>query len=84
MLSGMQHLTGLKLWGAFIFQPGTLAALTQLQHLKLVMHHVLAGAAAGVAQLLPVAQRQHLQQLTHLCLRCSYRRATLLQQPSQR
>lgn len=75
-LSGSRQLTRLEVSGGFgfvfVIEPGTLATLTQLQHLGLALEGIDSsvgpadGAATGVGQLL--TQMQHLQQLTHIKL----------------
>jgi hypothetical protein len=67
MLSGMQHLTRLELFGLSELDPGALAPHTQLQHLEL-SDCLIRGAAAGVGQLLFHMQRlQHLTELQFCC-----------------
>jgi hypothetical protein len=64
ILSGLSDLTHLELYCSF--EPGVLDGKTKLQHLECSKP---LGSAAGAAQLL--SQLQHMQQLTHLGLRCS-------------
>jgi hypothetical protein len=67
ILSGLQHLTHLRLASRAFLEPVALSTITKLQHLELGNILGVAGtASAAAAQLL--SDLQHLQHLTHLDL----------------